>query len=183
MNKSYVSIVLAISILGLLVVGIGCQNQADKADLEKFQAAANTQERNKAIARELFAAIDSAKFVRLEVLLSDDFVLNAPGLPQPWKKADLFQAIKTHYAAFPDWTHVVENVVAEGDIVAIKLNQHGTQKAQYEGIPASGKKVTNPAMHLMTIADGKVRDWWALEDNLGFMQQLGMELKPAKIKR
>jgi len=183
MNKSYLSIVLTISVVGLLVVGIGCQNQADKAELDKFRAAASTQERNKVIARELFAAIDSAKFDRLEVLLSDDFVLNAPGMPQSWKKADLFQAIKMHYASFPDWTHVIENVVAEGDNVAVKLNQHGTQKAQYEGIPATGKKVTNPAMHLMTIANGKVKDWWALEDNLGFMQQLGMDLKPAKIKK
>ena len=47
----------------------------------------------------------------------------------------------------------------------------------YEGISATGKRISNPAMSIMTIVDGKVKDWWVIEDNLGFMQQLGMELQ------
>ena len=35
----------------------------------------------------------------------------------------------------------------------------------------------------MRIADGKVKEWWALEDNLGLMRQLGMELKPKENKK
>jgi predicted ester cyclase len=182
--KKYRFVLVAIFLFaGLLISTTGCQNQADKAELEKFRATAGTQERNKRIARDLFAAIDSAKFDRLEALLSEDFALGAPGLPQPWKKADVFQAIKTHYASFPDWTHVIEVLVAEGDIVAVKVTGQGTQKAQYEGIAPTGKRVTQSAMHLLTIFNGKVKELWALEDNLGFMQQLGMELKPVKSKK
>jgi hypothetical protein len=35
----------------------------------------------------------------------------------------------------------------------------------------------------MMIVNGKVKEWWALEDNLGLMTQLGMELKPKETKK
>lgn len=182
MKTSLLYVLAAIFLVALLFPISGCQDQADKSELDKFRTMAKVHEQNKAIVRELFGAIDNGKFEKLDELLSDDFALNAPGLPQPWKKGELFQAVKAHYAAFPDWTHTIESLVAEGDNIAVKLMQQGTHKAQYEGIAASGKSVTNPAMHLMTILNGKVKQWWALEDNLGFMQQLGMELKPTKAR-
>ena len=74
-------------------------------------------------------------------------------------------------------------MIAEGEKVAVKLTQNGTHQAQYEGIAATGKKVTNPAIFIMTIVNGQVKDWWVIEDNLGFMKQLGMELKPIETKK
>ena len=68
-------------------------------------------------------------------------------------------------------------MVAEGDKVVVKLTQFGTHKAMYKGIEPTNKYVTVPATHIMMIVNGKVKDWWALEDNLGLMTQLGMELK------
>jgi len=38
-------------------------------------------------------------------------------------------------------------------------------------------------MHMMVIADGKIKKFWALEDTLGLMTQLGMELKPIAAKK
>jgi len=179
MRTSHRHFITAISLTALLLPSIGCQDQTT-AELEKYRGMAKMHERNKGIVRELFATIDIRNFNRLEGLLSDDFTLKAPGLAQPWKKAELFQAIKSHYASFPDWTHVAEDLVAEGDYVAVKGNAYGTQKASFEGIAATGRKVTDASMSLITIVNGKVKDWWVLEDNLGFMQQLGMELRPTR---
>jgi steroid delta-isomerase-like uncharacterized protein len=183
MKTSHLNFVGVIPLAAVLLYPLGCRDQTERTELDKFKAMARVQDRNKGVVREVFAAIDSGKFDRLEELLSDDFALKAPGLSQPWKKGDLFQAIKTHYASFPDWTHVIEVLVAEGDNVAVKLTGQGTQKARYEGIASTGKKVTDPAMNLITIVNGKVKEWWALEDNLGFMQQLGMELRPIRSKK
>jgi len=71
-------------------------------------------------------------------------------------------------------------MIAEGDKVAVKLTQHGTQKAQFEEIAPTNAKVTKSAIHIMTIVNGKIKEWWAIEDDLGLMLQLGMELKPSK---
>ena len=59
----------------------------------------------------------------------------------------------------------------------------GTHKELYKGISATGKKITNPAIHIITIEDGQVKEWWGIEDNLGMMRQLGMELKPGENKK
>jgi len=74
-------------------------------------------------------------------------------------------------------------LIVEGDKVAVKLVQHGTQTAQYGEIAPTGVKVTKPAFHLLTIINGKIKEWWGLEDDLGMMLQLGMELKPAEKKQ
>ena len=168
----------AILLVFFLSLNIGCQNQTNKDELDKFISMAQVQEQNKEIVLEVFSAIDDNNFDKLNELFSNDFGLKVPGLEIPLKKDDVFQLIKTHYASFPDWTHNIEDMIAEGDKVAVRLMQIGTHKEQYEGISATGKKITNPAIHIITIVDGQVKDWWGIEDNLGMMQQLGMELKP-----
>jgi steroid delta-isomerase-like uncharacterized protein len=183
MKTMHLKFISAISMTTLFVVMIGCQNQTRNVELDKFKSIAQVQNQNKEIVREFFSAIDGNKFDKLNELFSNDFCLKAPGIETPWKKEDVFQAIKSHYASFPDWTHNIEDMIAEGDKVAVKLTQNGTHKAQYKGISATGKIMTNPAVSIMTIVNGQVKDWWVIEDNLGFMKQLGMELKPVEQKK
>src|SRR3972149_9853367 len=114
MKPSHLKFVSAISLAAFLFLATGCQDKTDKAELDKFKNLAKVYDQNKAIVREVLTAIDSNNFDKLGQLLADDFVLNAPGLTQPWKKEDIFQAIKAHYASFPDWTHNIEEMIAEG---------------------------------------------------------------------
>jgi predicted ester cyclase len=130
------------------------------------------------IVRDLFGAIDAQDLGKLAGLLSSDFSLSAPGLDKTLSAGELFEVIKAHYRAFPDWIHSIEDILIDGDKVAVKLIQSGTQEAEYEGIPATHNTVSMQAMHLITIREGKVREWWAVEDYLGLYNQLGMELKP-----
>jgi predicted ester cyclase len=74
-------------------------------------------------------------------------------------------------------------MIAEGDKVAIKITQHVTQKAQFDAISPTDAKVTKGALHIVTIVNGKIKEWWAIEDDLGLMLQLGMELKPKGTKK
>lgn len=90
----------------------------------------------------------------------------------------MIQVIKDFYRAFPDSTHEIGDILAEGKKIAVRLNQYGTHMGDYEGIPATGSKINIAAMHISLIEGGKVREWWLLEDTLGHMQQLGLVLKP-----
>lgn len=173
----------AILIASSFFAVIGCQNQADKAELDKFRTTAQIQEQNKVIVREVFNAIDSGDLDKLGSLLSYDFALYPPGSQQPWRKEALYQARNTHFAAFPDWIHKIEIMAAEGDKVAVKLTQYGTHTAMYKGIAPTNKYVTVAATQVMRIVNGKVKEWYALEDNLGLMSQLGLELKPKETKK
>ena len=171
-------LVMILPLALILCFTVGCQDKEAMAELEAMKAQAEVEEQNKEIAKQVFVAIDAGDFDKLKELFVDDFALKVPGFDEPWGTDMLFKVIKSHYTAFPDWTHVIEDVVAEGEKVAVKLNQNGTHEAEYEGIPATGIEATLPAMHLFTIKNGKVVDWFVVEDYLGLYMQLGMELKP-----
>jgi len=170
---------LASGVLGLvLCVAPACGDRGLKAELDAVSAEKAAEERNKQVARDFIAAIDRQDFASLRGLLADGFALSAPGAADPLTADGLFAAIKAHYTAFPDWRHVIEDVTCEGEKVTVRLVQHGTHKAEYEGVSATGNEVHMAALHLARIVDGKVEEWWAVEDYLGLMTQLGMELKP-----
>jgi len=154
-----------------------CYDEASKADLRKLREEAQTAAQNKELVRSFIAAVDKNDFPRLQELSSADYVLKAPGLSTPMGLQASFEVVKRHYTSFPDWRHTVEDLVAEGDRVAVKVMQKGTQKAEYDGVAATGKEVTMPGAYMFRIANGKIQELWVIEDNLGLYQQLGLELK------
>ena len=52
------------------------------------------------------------------------------------------EMMQMFYAAFPDYTHVIDEMVAEGDRVAVRLTFHATHQAEFQGIPSTGNAVT-----------------------------------------
>jgi steroid delta-isomerase-like uncharacterized protein len=157
---------------------VGCQDKEAMAELEAMKAQKAVEEQNKEIAKSFFSAMDKNDFDAIQRLCSEDFSIMAPGLAEPMGFEIIPPVIKAHYSAFPDWVHSLEELVAEGDKVAVKIIQTGTHKADYEGIPPTDKKVTMPGQGFLVISDGKIKEFWAVEDYLDFYQQLGMELKP-----
>lgn len=151
-----------------------------KSELKELKKQADAETLNKILVHQFFEALDNGNLERVKELIADDFILQAPGLPAPLGPDRLLEVIRSHYASFPDWRHVVEDTIAEGDKVVANVIQCGTHKEEYEGIPPTGHMVVKPAMHLIKIAGGKFKEWWAIEDDLGFMLQLNMELKPKK---
>jgi len=149
---------------------------------ELMRKRAETETLNKISVHHFFEAVDNGNFTRAKELLADDFTLQAPGLPHPLGPEEMLNAIKTHYKSFPDWTHTIEETIAEGNKVAVSLIQCGTHKGEYEGIPATGRKVVKPALHIIKIVNGKFKEWWTIEDNLCFMLQLNAELKQKKVE-
>lgn len=152
------------------------------AEMKESGAEATVEEQNKELARSLFSAIDAGDFDKLRSMMASDVRLFHPLLPKPIGLEEAFQIIKSHYAGFPDWKHTVELLIADGDLVSVKLFQEGTHTGVYEGILPTDTKVTMPAQAILVIADGKVREFWAVEDYLSFYQKLGMELRPKQVK-
>ena len=177
------NLILAVSLVLILGFALGWQNKAEKTELEKFRAQAKVEKQNKELARSLFSAIDANDFDKLRSIMASDVRLSHPLLPTPLGLEKAFQIIKNHYAAFPDWKHAVEMLIAEGDLVSVKLFQEGTHKGIYEGIQPTDIKVAMPAQVILVISDGKVEKFWAVEDYLNFYQKLGMELKPKEAKK
>ena len=135
------------------------------------------QERNKELVRNYLAELDAGNRDILREVYAPDFVIHFPGSP-PMGIEGVEEMVDTVYTAFPDFTHNIDDILADGDKVIVRLTDGGTHQGEYEGIHPTGKQVSFTAIAIMEIHDDKIVELWEDLDMLGFMQQLGMELKP-----
>ena len=158
-------------------------NKAAMAELEKNKTLAQTEEKSIAIVRQFFEAIDAQNYNRINELLAPDAVLHYSGPQGDLNAEAAVQVIRSYYQAFPDGTHTIEDAIAEGNKVVMRILWQGTQKTEFQGIAPSGHSVKYYQISIWQVVDSKVKECWIVEDNLSFMMQLGMELKPKKIKK
>ena len=137
-----------------------------------------TTEENQAVARRFVEVLQ--EFFRtgdanlMDSVLADNVVQHISGLPPEAKSLEGFkQLLPAVPQAFPDVLFEVEDLVAEGDMVAFRLNWSGTHQGEFFGIPPTGTRATVTEMHMFRIAGGKVVERWGEWDALGLMQQLG----------
>jgi predicted ester cyclase len=82
-------------------------------------------------------------------------------------------------AAFPDLHHTIETEVVAGDMIATVLTARGTHRAEFLGIPATGKQVQFMVLGLDRVVDGTIIEHWALPDWMGLIAQLGATIQPS----
>jgi predicted ester cyclase len=85
----------------------------------------------------------------------------------------LIDLIKTWRTAFPDGRMEIDDLIVEGDTVAIRNTWYGTQTEEFYGIPPSGKSVAVTSVGIDRVQDGLVNEGWGELDMIGMMQQMG----------
>ena len=83
----------------------------------------------------------------------------------------LFAEFRT---AFPDWQEEIVELVAEGNTVAGRFRCSGTHLGEFLGEAPTGKRMEVEEVFFLRSEGGRFVDFWALEDSLGRMQQLGL---------
>ena len=86
-------------------------------------------------------------------------------------------------SAFPDIHHVVDRLVAEGDIVAANIRFTGThrgilQLGSWGPWAPTGKAVNVKEANFFRFAEGKMVEFWAIWDTTTFARQLGVDPLP-----
>jgi len=120
-------------------------------------------EQNKAMVRRLVEAINAgAEEVAVEELF-------AP--PSGRRVKRLFAEFRR---AFPDWQEEIVQLVAEGDAVAGRFRCSGTHRGEFLGEAPTQKRMDVEEVFFLRAEDGKFVDFWALEDSMGRMRQLGL---------
>jgi steroid delta-isomerase-like uncharacterized protein len=109
----------------------------------------------------------------IDELLTEDFVEHIPWPGQDTGRQGAKDFIGQVLQAFPDLNVEIENQVAEGDTVAAVARMTGTHRADFAGIPATGRKVSVEMMDTTRVRDGKFCDHWGLVDTGTLMAQLG----------
>jgi steroid delta-isomerase-like uncharacterized protein len=117
--------------------------------------------------------VSGGELALADELLADDYMLHFPGMPGPVDREEHKGLVTMFRTAFPDWTERVEDVITDGDRVAIRVTGRGTHRGDFQGISATGRVVTASGIGIARIADGKIAEAWAAYDALGLVQQLG----------
>lgn len=108
------------------------------------------------------------------------------GKPKPEAVLDLYmtdESLKEHIRAaevgFPLYRLDAEEIIAEGDVVAVRGRVRGTHLGELAGVPATGRSVDFGIFVSYRIANGKIVDHWMITDNMAMLQQIGAIPAPA----
>jgi steroid delta-isomerase-like uncharacterized protein len=88
-------------------------------------------------------------------------------------RADLKAAIDRVAKALADPEFVIEDTIAEGDRVVVRVTSSATQVGEFMGMPASGKRYSIGEIHIFRVRDGQLVEHWDQLDAMGMMKQLG----------
>jgi steroid delta-isomerase-like uncharacterized protein len=134
-------------------------------------------EENKAVARRFYGDILSGHQLDLaEEIFASDYTDHDPGNLEGnhYGAEGARNEVAGYIAGLPDMRVAIEDIVAEGDRVAIRGVLRGTHLGSLFGIPASGKTVEISTSQIFRVVDGKLAEGWLEIDRLAMLQQLGV---------
>lgn len=131
---------------------------------------------SKRIARQFYErVINKADFVLGSQILASNFWDHGDPPDTPKGIEGLRQFLTMLATAFPDIRVEIEDMIADGDRVAVRLKVSGTHKGMLLGkIPPSGSHAVWTGMDFLRISEGKIVERWGVRDLLGLMKQLGV---------
>jgi C-1 hydroxylase len=130
-------------------------------------------EENKAVVRKMFEAINKQSLASLDKLMAPDFVLHMHGQQtQGWAVGR--QVVEDEIKAFPDFHVAIDDIIAEGDKVCVRLEETGTHKGEYHGLAPTGNRLSYAVAAIWRIVEGKITEGWIIYDIMEFLKQLGV---------
>jgi len=128
---------------------------------------------------ELVRRIYEGLFNHGELALADEYTdarfINHEAPPDASRgPAGLRGTVTMLRTAFPDLHFTLEELIAEGDMVAVRTIMRGTQRGQFMGIAPTNRQVEQAQTHIIRFVDGKAVEHRAVRDDLGLLTQLGV---------
>jgi steroid delta-isomerase-like uncharacterized protein len=136
---------------------------------------------NKTLVQRWFSEVwNEGRADAIDEMLADDAVIH--GLGANLQGPAEFKRFHSAYRnAYPDVTIDVDDLVAEGDMVAVRWSAIGTHRGDGLGFPATGRRAQFTGMVFVRIKDGRLVEGWNNFDQLGMLQQLGIVSLPSAV--
>jgi steroid delta-isomerase-like uncharacterized protein len=105
--------------------------------------------------------------------------VRAHGLgPAALDKAGMKSFYTALWSGFPDLEIKIDELVGEGDKVVWRITASGTHHGAFQGVPATGRRVTFGAQYTFRFEDGKIAERWSTIDRLSLLVQIGAVALP-----
>jgi steroid delta-isomerase-like uncharacterized protein len=132
--------------------------------------------KNKEVVKRFIEISNDASWDRLSDVVASDFRRHSAATAgEPVRSLEEFIALQQGFMiTFPDQHVRLDQIIAEGDYVAIRATYTGTQSGPIGDFPASGNKVNGPFIAFFRIESGKIAELWVEWDNVDMLTQMGM---------
>ena len=168
----------------ILCFMVGCQDKEAMTELKEFRAQAEVEKKNMEIVYlEAEKVWNEGKLEIVDEVYAPQKTSHIGGVTSTYTPDETKELVSTWLEAFPDFKFKIEDIIAEGNKVAVRYTFTGTHQGKILGIAPTGKKITVSQMCFIRFENGKIAEVWEDFDALGMYQQLGMELKPKEEKK
>lgn len=135
-------------------------------------------EANKTVARRYYdEVLNQGRIDVLDELAASDYEEHDPLPGQGTGRNGLKDRVSSLREALGQ-TFSIEDVVAEGDRVVVRWTASGRHRADFMGMPASGRTFTIAGIDVHGFRDGQMAEHWHVVDQLALLQQLGVIPQP-----
>jgi steroid delta-isomerase-like uncharacterized protein len=157
--------VLVAALLVPLATGLG---------LATAQDATPTASDPEALARAFYEPFNTGDVSVYDRVLAEDW-MDHPLVPGQAPGREGFKPIVLFFrSAIPDMQLVNEDILVDGDKVAVRSTFRGTHQGALFGIPPTGKPIEAMAIDIHRIENGQIVETWHVEDWLTVFAQLGV---------
>jgi predicted ester cyclase len=132
-----------------------------------------TVEENLTLGQRFFHEQDRLRGGPAESLCAPDYAAVLGGNPA-MDRASHEGFAQAFYGAFNNLHHVIEDVFATEDRVAVRFVLHGTHTGPFFGIPPTQRSIEVRANVIMHVSNGKVTNIFGVFDEAGMLRQLGV---------
>lgn len=136
--------------------------------------ATSRQEQHKQIVLRFMEEVQNGRdYTKIPQLCQPDQVLDHPEMGRPVRGLEVLERkIGDMVRAFPNMRFDPDDVVAEGDQVAVRFTLTGTQTGPLGPVKASGRPIVQSGMAVYDMRDGKIAEVRIREDLLQMLAQL-----------
>ncbi len=160
-------------VVGLSAILVGSPAVAPTASAAPAPSTASTastdsgEAANKALVRDYYAT----------VLNGEDFAALEHFVASGSERTSIEASETRRRGLVPDLTYVIEEMVAEGDTVVVRMRQTGTHTGSIDTVPATGEAVDVPAVAIYEVDAGKLRERFFLDDKLKLVETVGYRIE------
>jgi predicted ester cyclase len=130
---------------------------------------------NKELARRYFEAYGTGNVDVVMTFIDRDYVLHPGGGAKTMDFDGRKRDEAVFFSAFSSIQAIVEDQIAEGDKVANRIRMACIHTGEYQGVRATGKRVTIPYIDITVIKAGKIVEEWVEFDTMNILNQIKLK--------
>jgi predicted ester cyclase len=133
-------------------------------------------EHNEAIVRRIYSEyLDELDPNAADELLDADVVLHGvAAFGQGYGRENVKEGFSAFLSGFAERHTDVEDVIAQGDRIVVRHTHHLKHADEVFGVPPTGRQLNVWGIDIFRLEEGRIAEWWVIDDTMGMMQQLGV---------